>query len=63
MTLTVHCVTKEPGLAVLTVVPLSNKMFIEIVNFLSVYLSVINTFQTFSRVWVTVALSRLNPVL
>ena len=29
----------------------------------SIYLSVINTFQTFSSVRVTVALIRLNPVL
>jgi hypothetical protein len=47
MTLTVHCITKEPVLAVLAVVTLG----------------VINAFQTFSRVWVTVALVRLNPVL
>lgn len=47
MTLTVDCITKESGLAVLAVVSLS----------------VINTLQTFSSVWVTVALVRLNPVL
>ena len=29
----------------------------------SIYLSVINTLQTFSSVWVTVALVNLNPVL
>ena len=64
MTLAVHCITKEASLAVLTIVALRIDFYFAKYGYiLSLYLSVIDTLQALSSVWVAVALLRLDPVL